>query len=247
MEQTVVIRPKTSQRAEVTKLAIRSKLDPTAFSVKAVRCKENGDVDVLCETNDLAQKLVNAAADIMSENYEISIRKPLKPRIKIIGICGELTADEIVLKLKQQNNLPLSSNISVIRIRKNENWTYNPLVTVLETDAQTFETLINLQSVNVGWDRCRVVEEVNVLRCFKCSKYGHKASSCNNPFCCPKCAGDHEAKDCASSFVNCELTNKKRNLPKDKEVCIDHSVWSVNCPVYQNRLKNARQMVNYSI
>ena len=71
-----------------------------------------------------------------------------------------MTADDIVLKLKKQNDLPLSADISVIRTRINENWTYNRLVAVLETD-QTFEILNKLKIVNVEWDPCRVGEEVN--------------------------------------------------------------------------------------
>lgn len=249
LDQTVIIKPKSNQSSDVTRNDIRAKLDPAAFSVKDVRWKENGDVSIRCETGDLARKFVNTATEILSESYDIAIQKPLNPRIKIIGISDNLNADEIVLKLKKQNNLPPSSNITVVRIRKNENWIHNPLTAVLETDAQSFETLIKRQSVNVGWDRCRVVEEINVLRCFKCSTYGHRASSCNNPICCPKCAGDHEAKECESSSekcVNCELENKHRTYPKDNELSIDHSAWSDICPIYQKRLKKARQMVSYS-
>lgn len=249
IEQTVIIKPKSVQQADVTLKQVRDKIDPVNFSVKGIRTRENGDVVVRCETSEHAQKLVDAAVDVLSDCYEISVQKPLKPRIKIIGLSEDLDASEFVSVLKKQNELPTSAEITLIRMRKIEKWKQFPFIAIIETDCQTFETLIQRERVHVRWDRCRVAEDVNVLRCFKCSKYGHKASSCNNPLCCPICTGDHEATDCDAAFekcINCELRNKLSKSPYDEQLDVNHSAWSSACPVYQKRLKNVRLMVDYS-
>lgn len=217
--------------------------------MKGIRSKENGDVIVRCETSTHAQKLVSAAVDILSDDYEVSILKPLKPRLKVIGLSENLDASEFVSTLKKQNGLPDSSDVTLIHMRKIEKWKQFPFIAVLETDAQTFETLIQRQRVNIRWDRCQVTENVNVYRCFKCSRYGHKAATCVNPTCCPLCAGDHAVQECDATFekcINCELKNKQRKLPYDELLNINHSAWSSECPVYQKRLKAVRKMVDYS-
>ncbi|XP_055523060.1 uncharacterized protein LOC129717229 [Wyeomyia smithii] len=62
---------------------------------------------------------------------------------------------------------------------------------------------MKLQRVYVDWNRCWVQEDVNVNRCYNCSAYGHKASTCDKPPCCPKCAGDHKANECEADFEKC--------------------------------------------
>lgn len=250
-EQTVIIKPKESQQADLTQKHIREKIDPIDFSVKGIRSKDNGDVVVRCETSADAQKLVTAAVNVLSDDYEISILQPLKPRVKIVGLSEDVDASELVPILKKQNGLSPSSEITLIRMRKIEKRKNFPFIAILETDAQTFETLIQRQRVNIRWDRCRIVEDVNVYRCFKCSRYGHKASSCGNPTCCPVCAGDHDVRECDATFekcINCELKNKQmdKGNPYDELLSINHSAWSPNCPIYQKRVKAVRQMVDYS-
>lgn len=247
IEQTVLIKPKLAQNPDVTKSDIRENIDPVAFCVKAVRYKEDGEAAVRCESKQCALKLVEAASNILTDKYDITILKPLKPRVKIFGLSDTLSADEILDKLKKQNNLPDSADVKVIRLLKNDNRLTGA---VLETDAVTFDCLINRQRVNVGWDRCKVVEEINVNRCYNCTEFGHKAANCEKPMCCPKCAGDHKANDCKSDFekcANCDRANKQRESTLDEVVDINHSAWSRECPIFKRRARNARLKIDYSV
>lgn len=91
----------------------------------------------------------------------------MKPRVKIVGWSEDVDASELVPILKKQNGLSPSSEITLIRMRKIEKRKNFLFIAILETDAQTFETLIQRQRVNIRWDRCQIVEDVNVYRCFK--------------------------------------------------------------------------------
>ncbi|XP_043062734.1 uncharacterized protein LOC122319473 [Drosophila yakuba] len=45
-------------------------------------------------------------------------------------------------------------------------------------------------SVNVGWSRCRINQDVRPTRCFRCLGYGHRATNCkaaNRSDCCLRC------------------------------------------------------------
>lgn len=61
------------------------------------------------------------------------------------------------------------------------------------------------KSLYIGMSRCRVKEYVDVVRCFKCQHFGHKASKCQAKVdTCGRCAVQgHRAKDCQSALVKC--------------------------------------------
>lgn len=153
-------------------------------------------------------------------------------------------------KLKKQNNIPEPSEISVTRIVKRKHRSSDSVMAYLEMDPQTFDHLMKMRRVNIGWERCPIIESIDVMRCYKCSEYGHRASSCMNPLCCPKCADGHEVKDCQSDYekcVNCDKINKQRTSRDDDIIDICHSAWSTDCPLYQKRLQNTKMRIDYSI
>lgn len=159
------------------------------------------------------------------------------------GFSENHSSEEIIEKITKQNVLPDTANLSIIRLLKKDQRVTGAL---LETDALTFEYLIQRQRVNIGWDRCRIVEDVNVLRCFNCSEYGHKAASCKNSVCCPKCSGKHKAVECSADFekcINCEHANNQKS---DILLDTNHSAWNECCQILQRRIKNARKMIDYS-
>lgn len=249
MEQTVLFKPKMEQSAEQTKSEICAKLDPVAFAVKDVRLREYGEVSVRCGTKDLASDLVKSATAIFSEKYSVEMQKLLKPRLKIIGFSDNLTEEALLDKLKKQNNLMEVTDLKVVRITKNEKRRSNNMSAVLETDSRGFDILIKRQRVYLGWERCRLVDATDAMRCFNCSEFRHKASVCTKPACCPKCAGDHKVDECEADFekcINCHLENAKRTTDYDELLDIDHSAWSYDCPVFQKCLAIARQRIDFS-
>ena len=185
----------------------------------------------------------------LKDDFEAEIQTALKPWLKIVGISDDIEEDRLVSNLKAQNSLSNEAELKLVRLLVDQKQTENSKTAIIETDAETFERLIALRRVNIGWERCRVYEYINVLRCYRCCEYGHKATDCKKPLCCPKCAEGHEGKDCTSDFVkcvNCYLVNQERKLPKDMQLDVDHSSRSVDCPIYLKRLKRFRQRIGYS-
>lgn len=246
LEQTVIIKPKVPQHGDVTKTAIREKLDPVQFCVKDVFFKPNGDALIQCSSNSLAMNLLKSAQSQLSDKYEVEILKPLKPRLKIVGFSVSMKQEELIYKLRKQNGIPTSAELKLIHLTDEK---HTRKSAIIETDAKTFALLMDLKRVHLGWERCVVFESINVLRCFNCSEYGHTATNCSKPACCPKCAEYHEVNECTSDYekcVNCTIVNKEKNLPADFQVDVCHSSWSSECPVYQKRMKKFRQRIDYS-
>ncbi|XP_055615186.1 uncharacterized protein LOC129761489 [Toxorhynchites rutilus septentrionalis] len=245
VEQTVLLKPKKDQPAEETKSDICAESDPVAFAVKDIWLKENGEVAVRCGTSDFALNLVKAAVAAFSGKYNVEIQKLLKPRIKIIGFSEDMSEEAVVINLKKRNSLDDQCELKVVRMTKNEK--RNQMSATIETDARGYDILMKLQRVNLGWERCRVIDTTNALRCFNCSEFRHKAVDCRKPACCPKCAGHHMAEECKADFVkciNCHLENTKRAT--GELLNIAHAAWSNECPLNRKRLNKARQRIDFS-
>ncbi|XP_029721833.1 uncharacterized protein LOC115263045 [Aedes albopictus] len=250
IQKTVLLRPKSNQQNATTKADLCDKLDPTAYAVKEVHFRDSGEVTIQCESKEHASQLVSAVNDALSEKYTVEVMKPLHPRVKLVGLTDHMDGDDLIRKLKTQNNLPQTFVARCIRMTEIQKQNISRFNAVLELDASSYEAIMKLQRVYIGWERYRVVEDLNVKRCYKCSEYGHLASACSKPVCCPRCAEGHEISECVSDFVkcvNCEKMNSLRTSESDRLADVDHSSWSQKCPIYIRRLKKARQNIDYSI
>lgn len=251
IEQTVLIKPLNSQSVEKTKHEIQQKLDPVTFAVKDVRFKESGEASIRCESRELALNLVSAAKELLS-NYSVEIQNALKPRVNITGFAESVTQNELVRTMRKQNASLQDlkdEEMRVIRLKKNEKHISNPMSALVEVDSSLFVKLVKLQRVNIAWNRCRVVEDINVNQCYNCFEFGHKARDCTAPACCPKCADCHDFDECESDFqkcVNCSKHNRERHIDDENQLDIAHSSWSSNCPILQRRRNRARQRIDYS-
>lgn len=251
--ETVCFKPKTKQEIDVTRNDLRSSFDPVKMKIKSLRfARDSGDAFVQCTSNESACVLLKEAKRTLSEKYVITIRKPNKPKIRIVGYEAEENdndGERFLNKLIRQNNLPANAEIKVIKTFKNKNWKYSADIAIIEVDPETFEILLRKEKVNIGWDRCKVYETVSILRCYKCWSYGHKSAECNEPICCPHCAGCHESKNCNVDIlqcINCCRRNRQMNLSDKDKLDICHSALSFDCPIYKNKSKNAKQFIDYS-
>jgi len=186
----------------------------------------------------------------IGNDYEVSVRGCRNPEIKVIGLHDKPTEDEesngIVEKIKKQNDF-LANNAVIEKIRVEEakmrKGTYN---IILRVDPGTYNKVMEAGKLNIGWSRCRVIENIHILRCFKCAEYGHRAGDCNKDEVCNKCAGPHNTKDCGENSVpkciNCERAKIKFGI---KNISTDHPVWSRDCQVYERILAKKKKTINY--
>ena len=240
IEQSVLIKPKINQNPDITKQDVCNQLDPVSLAIKEVFFKPNGEAILRCNSHTSSTILLETATKSLGDKYEAEMQKALKPRLRISGFANKIEEVEFLSNLRKQNELPNNAEIKFIRS--------NSSSVIIETDALTFEKLINLRRVNIGWERCSVREFIDVLRCFHCAEYGHIASSCTKPVCCPKCAGGHERKDCTSSYAKCINCHNANSSVQNKDVLldVDHPSWSPSCPIQQQRIKKKRQRIDYS-
>lgn len=113
---------------------------------------------------------------------------------------------------------------------------------IAEVDSVTYEEMLRIEKLSIGWKKCRVVNHINVKRCYNCWGFYHIAKNCTRPITCSKCTGDHKDNDCKTKkekCVNCMYKNKAYNLKVNK----DHSALSRECPTFKKLLEEEKKKV----
>ncbi|XP_017482497.1 PREDICTED: uncharacterized protein LOC108371441 [Rhagoletis zephyria] len=233
----VILKPKTNQESEVTKKEVKTIIQPSKLSV--------GVMAIRCDSDEARKILVNDIKEKVSEKYDIQLPTMRKPKILISGLSEVLDGEVIINAIKSQNNLK-DSYMKCLKVHKSPK---NPAVhnALLEIGGKGFEKVMSLKKINVEWDRCKVYESNNILRCFKCWGFNHKAAGCKeNDQICAKCGEKgHTHHQCTSELlrcVNCVRAKQRFNLGS---LCVNHDCRDTCCQSLQKKLKIESERIQY--
>lgn len=243
----VIIRPKEGVKVNDARAELRKNIDPRNLNVKRVMSGRDGSVIVSLQ-DEMSIKLLEENIDKqLGDRFEVKVQECMRPTIKIIGMSDELTETELKNKLINQNEV--FTTLKHFKLRKtfsNEKWRYDKYSAIIELDAETFFRVMEIGKLNCGWNRCRVLDGLQITRCYKCCGFNHKATECKAEVeTCPICSENHSVKECKSSTekcANCEKLRVERKLNMD----VHHSAWSIDCPVYINHRERRNKMVDYT-
>lgn len=115
---------------------------------------------------------------------------------------------------------------------------------VIEVNPGLFSVIINRSFLFVGWKKCGVKEHFNLLRCYKCCKFGHLKKDCKGSAVCSKCSGSHEYKDCdVDSLIcsNCKNFNEKLKV----NFSVNHSANDPLCHFRKYKIDQLKSKINY--
>jgi Zinc knuckle len=230
----VIVRPKNAEQLGAETInQIKSVFDPVANNINGVKSVSKGGVVIMCNDLESINRCREEISEKLGDEYEVNVSKQKKPLLKIWGLSDIIEKEELVQRLKKQNECVLeSADLNIVTIKRNP----RGVMCLLEADQQTHESLLAVGRVLIGWDSCRVYQHIDILRCFKCSQFGHIAANCRNQLCCAKCCGDHDGLDCDSDnvkCVNCVGANERLKLNLD----VNHASFSLKCPSYQRKVR----------
>lgn len=125
----------------------------------------------------------------------------------------------------------------VRNLRKMSDGTQTASVLLSANDAIT---VLKQGKVTVGWSRCRITQDVQPVRCYRCLGYGHKSMNCketDRTDCCLRCGEQgHKAKGCVAP---------PKCLICSSETDINHPSGSYACSTYRRYLKEAKSQHNH--
>nr|CAI5825823.1 unnamed protein product [Callosobruchus analis] len=232
----------------------KSKYTPGSLNVDIAKARltRNGFLISCTNTADLKILKETLQSDT-SSNFSICEPAKLNPRLIIYDVpkkCvshkpqsnNPVLVDSFIETLISDNCLKATTaDFKIVSVLNNKEF-FN---IIIEISPFLFKPLVDKGYVFINWTRCRLQEHVNIVRCFKCSKYGHYKKDCrNNDMICPRCSDAHEAKDCKNQNVccpNCKMHNIKfkTNWPTD------HSATSKSCNFYVMKIQNLRNSIAY--
>lgn len=244
-EPVVLVVPKAKQNSNITKAAIKEKIDPTSILVENIRSAAKGTIVLEGKTAEDVQRIKECAKEKMGEKYDIKVTELIKPKVVVSGMESSLEKEEIIKCLRKQNTYLEDAYLEVISVYSYGVRNRQKFAAIIEIDGENFIKVMEEGRVNIDWDRCYVKEHFYLRRCFKCNGFNHRAQECLRKKSCKKCAGEHDIKECRSDnnkCINCISANNKLKL----NLNINHMASSIECIVYQRKLENERKKVNYN-
>lgn len=241
-DPVVLVVPKQDQTAQATQKVVMELMDPTEIPVQNMRNAAKGTIVLEGRSKDDLDIIQKYASEKLGTTYEVKLSELQKPRIIISGMNEKLSGEEIVTKLKRQNKLMENAELRVVSI-----FGKNTFSAVVEIDCDGFNTIMSdeRKRLNIGWSSCNVKEYVNILSCYKCQGFSHKAKDCKKERACKKCAGKHDIRECKSKVIkctNCTQANKKLNL----NLRTNHIAGSKICKVLERRVNISKKRVQYN-
>lgn len=242
----LVVKPSNDEQLDEIKSVIKQSLNPVKDPVKSLNVNKKGSIIIKSTDHESIEQIQAKLGDV-TQLYDCAIDKPKqsKPVIKLVGISEyENNNDELLTNIRAQNDLQ-ESDMEVLFVREIKLSTRKYYTAYIRTDTDTFSKIMKTGRLNISWDRVKCYEHVNVLRCFKCSLYGHIAEKCtSDKYVCAKCNGDHDTKTCNSETnecPNCVYNNEKlkMNLPTD------HPSWDSNCPSLNTQISRMKRRLRY--
>lgn len=167
-------------------------------------------------------------------------------KVKIVGLSEKMEEQEINQHLQEQNTFINNKNfIKILKYEesKNPHNKYHKFNAIVEMEKTIFKKSVEAGKINIKWDKCYVVEDITIARCFNCSGYNHRSDKCSNKTACPRCSGEHKLANCNSQDVqciNCLVFNDKLKLKLNTK----HSALSADCEVFKRKLQFKKQYLS---
>lgn len=148
--------------------------------------------------------------------------------LHITGIDADIEKEEIKTEINKYSE-NATDEVTIRSLRPMSDGNQAATVTI---GKETAKKIVAQGRIEVGWNMCRVRERVNILRCFKCLNFGHRAT---------ECAGEDKSDSC----LKCGKTGHRAKECKNEAFCTTcglsgHRADQTRCPHFRS-LVNERQ------
>lgn len=212
-------------RGELRKFSKRDMEFPKLSDVVTTK---SGQLVLKVKSKQESDKLIKKI-EPLGDKVKISAPQRRRSRLLLLSLDQEIDESMVLDSVKEAlvcEGLDQDRDIDVVRkigTRMGKvNW-------VLDVDNDVFRCLIGRRRICIDFNRYRIVEFLQIIRCFKCQGYGHLSSRCQGEQKCSKCAGDHRLSDCTVETESCVNCQKEEDVDTDT----GHRADSSDCPTFK--------------
>jgi len=206
---------------------------------------KNGQLQIESERKNDLENICVKINEVCGEEF-VSYTTSLKStRLIVFNVPKYITSENAAQAIVLQNpELNLKENEIKPKFLFENRKKHKNLVIVVNSENRKF--LVDRKLI-VGWHACYSAHYVSVTRCYKCSKYNHRAQECQGDVICPHCAQSHKMHECRAGTerlrcVNCINYNKYRKMT---QVNVNHSSLDKSCSCYRSVLKKYIERKDY--
>lgn len=205
-----------------------------------VRKRDTDSYTFKCADVNECQKLKTTLTREFAANVKISPVKEKRPQIKIIDIGREFVEDELIERIKAQNAFLADAQITAERIysvptRNGPCWN-----AVINCSIQTQVQILERDKLIIGLEAKHVFENVDLMQCKYCCRYGHFYRNCSSSSKnCRHCGDDHLWENCTKTnqpaqCINCIRANEDN---PELNLSTNHRATNDRCQVRIERME----------
>lgn len=224
---------------------VLTKMNPKSLGIKAdniIKIRNNG---LLVESSDRSILSLANNEEVKKSNLTVRVPNVIWPRIIVYDVPTDVEKDdllnEIVADIPEEMDIDGDLFKQAFKFGKKQgpscHW-------VVELHPKARSSLISAGKVRVGWKSCYLSDFIRITRCFKCQRFGHVASKCEQEQVCAVCTNvEHDTQVCPHK----ESVDKHRciNCIRAKKRDILHRASSDVCPLFLARKNDYIQSINY--
>jgi hypothetical protein len=204
----IVVDGKDMSYADMIK-SLRTRLTDAGTVEKIQNVRKTANGNLLIKIGKDAESVKKKISEVL-QNAIVKVLDGNKGAIvNIRDIDSTMCADEIKNSISETSDIQAKNKVFVKSLRPTRDGGQVATVGLSDEDGRR---LIKRGKVRIGLGMCRVQERVEVIKCFRCWNYGHRAFECTGPDRrqnCLKCAQPgHLRKECEGESY-CPLCDKK--------------------------------------
>ena len=242
----LIVKSKGSNSIEQMKAMLKTKVNPVEMRIGITTFKGLRNGRLLIETHNrneikVLSKTIN---ETCGDELEASTPRRRNPRLFIYNVPDELNIENAKELIMMQNSeMGLGKEDITPRYLFKDRRKANNLV--IEVNSMTRMKFLG-KKMKLGWNMCNTEDYIKINRCYKCSKFNHRAQDCKGELNCPLCTGSHTLRECNATkeqykCINCSNFNKyNQKSPVNKK----HSSLDNSCSCYQHMVRRLTQTIN---
>jgi hypothetical protein len=173
------------------KTLVKTKVNPVEMRIGITTFKALRNGRLLIETQnkteiDALGKTINK---VCGEELEASTPRCRNPRLIIYNVPDEVNIENAKELITQQNSERCieKGDIPPRNLLKDKRKANNLVVEVNSTTRMKFLG----KKLKLGWNMCNIDDYIRINRCYKCTKFNHRAEDCKGELTYPVCAENH--------------------------------------------------------